>query len=197
MKNFKIITTFSVLLGVLIFSSCSTEDNQDLPLNQQVENKTFFHDLFNQQTVENSSGYATFAAGDYAGIYTGTYVINSMLAGSQPGDYADVQNKSITFSVDETAQTIGLVIEPFKVGKMPANIEIKMEDIPYVESGNSIHFQGTQLDGFSVLGVQSTIDVDGTITKNGTTYFMQLNFTANSAWGPMVINADVDFTGTK
>ena len=197
MKNFKFITTFSLFLGLVIFSSCSTDDNQDQPLNQQVNNKTFFYDLFNQQTAQNNSRYATFAAGDYAGIYTGTYVINSMLAGSQPGDYADVQNKSITFTVDETAQTIGLVIEPFKVGKMPANIEIEMEDIPYIESGNTIHFQGTQEDGFSVLGVYSTIDVDGTITKNGTSYLMQLNFTANSTWGPMVINADVDFTGTK
>ncbi|MVX36055.1 calycin-like domain-containing protein [Myroides sp. LoEW2-1] len=197
MKNFKFITTFSLFLGVLILSSCSTDDNQDQSLNQQVENKTFFHDLFNQQTALNSSRYTTFAAGDYTGVYTGTYVINSMLAGSQPGDYADVQNKNITFTVDETNQTIGLVIEPFKVGKMPANIEIAMEDIPYIESGNMIHFQGTQVDGFSVLGAHSTIDVDGTIAKNGTSYFMQLNFTANSTWGPMVINADVDFTGTK
>lgn len=196
MKNFKFISAFS-LLGVLLFTSCSTEDNEIQAQDQQVANKTFFYDLFHADGVKSDSRFATFAAGDYAGVYTGTYVINSMLAGSGPGDYADVQNKTITITVNEAAQTIGLEIEPFKVGKMPANINIDMDNIPYTESGNTIHFQGTQIDGFSVLGVYSNIDVDATITKNGTSYTMQLNFVANSEWGPMVINADVDFSGTK
>jgi hypothetical protein len=72
-----------------------------------------------------------------------------------------------------------------------------MENIPYTESGNTVHFQGTQINGFSVMFVDSDIDVDGTITKSGTTYTMELNFLANGSWGSMIINADVDFTGTK
>lgn len=196
MKNLKFITAFA-LLSILSFTSCSTEDNETQTQDQQVANKTFFYDLFHTDGMKSDSRFATYAAGDYAGVYTGTYVINSMLAGSGPGDYADVQNKSITITVNESAQTIGLKIEPFKVGKMPADININMVAIPYTETGNTIHFQGTQTDGFSVLGVYSDIDVEATITKNGTNYIMQLNFAANSAWGPMVINADVDFSGTK
>lgn len=196
MKNFKFILAFS-LLGILLFTSCSTEDNEIQAQDQQVVNKTFFYDLFHVDGVKSNSRFATFAAGDYAGVYTGTYIINSMLAGSGPGDYADVQNKTITITVNEAAQTIGLKIEPFKVGKMPANININMDQIPYTESGNTIHFQGSQDDGFNVLVVYSDIYVDATIIKNGTSYTMQLNFVANGEWGAMVINANVDFSGTK
>jgi hypothetical protein len=196
MKYFKFLSVFA-LFGALFLTSCSTDDKDTQPTDQQIENKSFFHDLFHPDGLQSNSRYTTFAAGDYAGTYTGTYVINSMLAGSGPGDYDDVEDKSITITVNETAQTIDLEIEPFKVGSMPAYINIIMENIPYTESGNTVHFQGTQINGFSVMFVDSDIDVDGTITKSGTTYTMELNFLANGSWGSMIINADVDFTGTK
>lgn len=195
MKYFKFLSVFA-LFGALFLTSCSTDDKDTQPTDQQIENKSFFHDLFHPDGLQSNSRYTTFAAGDYAGTYTGTYVINSMLVGSDK-KYDDVEDKSITITVNETAQTIDLEIEPFKVGSMPAYINILMENIPYTESGNTVHFQGTDPDGFSVLWVTTPITVDGTITKSGTTYTMTLNFLANGSWGSMIINADVDFTGTK
>lgn len=197
MKKIKLFPVITLLASTSFFVSCSSDDNQILKSEQKLENKSFFHDLFKAQQSSNDNNYSIRAITDYVGTYTGTYVINSMLAGSGPGSYQDVLNKWIKIEVNETTQKINLEIESFKVGKMPANINIKMKDIAYTENGNTVSFQGTDNSGFSVLFVETPITVQGTIVKDGTNYTMTLNFQSDGEYGPMVINANVDFTGVK